>query len=72
MLTECGLVIVRQQGRERYCEAQLGQLGQVASWIEPYRKEWEHPFSALDHLLDQLQSKTMPKPKPKTKKRKGP
>jgi len=70
VLTECGLVIIRQQGRERYCEAKLGQLGQVASWIEPCRKEWEHQFSALDHLLDQLQSKS--KSKPKTKKRKRP
>jgi len=72
VLTECGLVIIRQQGRERYCEAKLAQLGQVASWIEPYRQEWEHQFTALDQLLDQLQSKPKSKTKPKTKKRKRP
>ncbi len=72
VLTECGLIIIRQQGRERYCEAKLAQLGQVASWIEPYRKEWEHQFTALGQLLGQLQSKTKPKTKPKTQKRKRP
>ena|SRR5579863_4769450 len=57
LLTECGLIIVRQQGRERYCEASLASLGQVADWIEPYREKWEQQFTALDQLLDQLQSK---------------
>ena len=56
VLTECGLVIIRRQGRERHCEARLAQLGQVADWIEPYRKLWEQQFTALDQLLDQLQA----------------
>src|SRR5579872_6819061 len=60
VLTECGLVIVRQQGRERYCEAKLNPLGQVASWIEPFLQMWEHQFSALDQLLDRLQSEQKP------------
>ena len=54
VLTECGLVIIRQQGRERFCEARLTPLGQVAEWIEPFRRNWEHQFTALDHLLEQL------------------
>ena len=62
VLTECGLIIIRQQGRERYCEAKLAQLGQVASWIEPFRQMWEHQFSSLDKLLDRLQTGS-----PKTK-----
>ena len=57
VLTECGLIIIRQQGRERYCEARLTPLGQVADWIEPFRQGWEQQFTALDQLLGQLQSK---------------
>ena len=29
ILTECGLIIIRKQGRERYCEARLQQLSEV-------------------------------------------
>src|SRR5580704_2529087 len=56
VLTECGLVTIRRQGRERYCEARLAPLGQVADWMEPFREMWDHQFAALDKLLDQLQS----------------
>ena len=54
VLTECGLVIIRRQGRERYCEARLTPLGDVANWIEPFRQMWEEQFTALDLLLDKL------------------
>jgi DNA-binding transcriptional ArsR family regulator len=57
VLTECGLIIIRQQGRERFCEAKLAPLGQVADWIEPFRQNWERQFSSLDQLLDQLQTR---------------
>src|SRR5271155_1462572 len=56
VLTECGLVVIRRQGRERYCEARLTPLGAVADWIEPFRQMWEQQFTRLDQLLDQLQS----------------
>ncbi len=54
ILTECGLIVIKQQGRERYCEAKLGQLKVVADWVELYRKQWEEKFSSLDKLLIQL------------------
>jgi DNA-binding transcriptional ArsR family regulator len=56
VLTECGLVIIRRQGRERHCEARLTQLGQVADWMEPFRQMWDRQFTALDQLLDKLQT----------------
>ena len=68
VLTECGLVIIRRQGRERYCEASLSSLGQVADWMEPFRQMWDHQFSALDKLLDQLQSGQTTKHNKKKKK----
>jgi DNA-binding transcriptional ArsR family regulator len=57
ILTECGLIVIKKQGRERYCEAKLQQLNEVSDWIEQYRKLWEGRFDALDNLLDQLRTK---------------
>ncbi len=30
ILTECGIIEIKQQGRERYCEARLEKLNEVA------------------------------------------
>jgi DNA-binding transcriptional ArsR family regulator len=68
VLTECGLVIIRRQGRERYCEARLAQLGQVADWMEPFRQMWDRQFTALDQLLDKLQTEQSTKSKSKKRK----
>ena len=54
LLTECGLIVVRQQGRERYCEARLEELAAVADWLEPFRKGWEYKFDKLDTLLAKM------------------
>ena len=64
ILTECGLIIIEQQGRERYCHAKLDKLNDVSMWIEQYRKIWDDRFESLDAVLDQLKSKQ------KTNKRK--
>jgi DNA-binding transcriptional ArsR family regulator len=69
ILTECGLVVIKQQGRERYCEARLEKLSEVSDWVETYRQFWTQKLDALEIYLDQLQTK----PKSKnhgTKKRK--
>ncbi len=55
ILTECGLIMIRQEGRERYCEVQPQKLAEVADWIEPFRKLWKHRFNKLDQLLEQMQ-----------------
>lgn len=34
ILTECGLITITQQGRERYCEAKFEKLSEVSDWIE--------------------------------------
>lgn len=54
ILTECGLVTIRQKGRERFCEAQLGQLNEVASWVDQCKKHWVGRFEALDNYLIEL------------------
>lgn len=57
ILSECGLVIVRQQGRERICEARLDQLKEVAAWIEQYRVFWNSKLDALELFLEKDQKK---------------
>lgn len=57
ILAECGLVVVYQQGRERYCEARPDKLNEVSDWVEQYRQLWEHRFDRLDDLLIEMQKK---------------
>lgn len=57
ILVECGLVAVRQQGRERYCEARPEKLNEVSDWLERYRSIWEERFDRLDEYLEEVQKK---------------
>ena len=57
ILKECGLVVVRKQGRERYCELRLDRLNEVAEWVEQSRKEWNQRLNRLDEYLSELQKK---------------
>jgi DNA-binding transcriptional ArsR family regulator len=57
ILAECGLVDVKQQGRERFCEARLDKLNEVSDWIEHHRKLWEEKLDALENYLNELQAK---------------
>ena len=55
ILNECGLISIKQQGRERYCEAKLDGLSEVSVWIEQYRKYWENKLDSLELYLDKIQ-----------------
>ena len=57
ILVECGVVVVRQRGRERYCEVQLDKLNEVSTWVEQYRATWEQRFDRLDETLNELQER---------------
>jgi DNA-binding transcriptional ArsR family regulator len=57
ILTECGLVVMKQYGRERYCEARLQKLSEVSDWVEQYRKIWTSRFDSLDDYLQKIQKK---------------
>jgi DNA-binding transcriptional ArsR family regulator len=52
ILTECGLIVIKQQGRERYCEAQLDKLSEVTDWVEQYRIFWTAKLDALGSFLE--------------------
>ena len=57
ILSECGLVVIKQQGRERYCEARLKKLNQVSTWVEQYRQVWETRFETLDKYIKKSESR---------------
>lgn len=57
ILTECGLIAIRQDGRERYCSIQPQKLSEVAEWIEPFRKMWEERLDKLGHVLKNMDKK---------------
>lgn len=65
ILTECGLIAITQQGRERYCEARLQKLSEVAKWVEQYSVFWNHKLDALQRFLENESGK-----KKKSKQRK--
>jgi DNA-binding transcriptional ArsR family regulator len=67
ILTECGLIVMQQQGRERYCQAKLDKLGEVSEWVENYRQFWNSKLDSLENYLKTLQSA---KKKSKTKSKK--
>jgi DNA-binding transcriptional ArsR family regulator len=54
ILAECGLIVIQQQGRERYCQMKWKPLHEVSDWIAPYRKHWENKLDKLDSYLNQL------------------
>ena len=58
ILAECGIISMKQQGRERYCYVQPRKLEEVADWLANFRKLWENRFDKLDELLVKLQTKT--------------
>lgn len=55
VLTECGLIEIKQEGRERYCTAKLDKLSEVNAWITQYRQFWEGKLDALEQYLDKIQ-----------------
>jgi DNA-binding transcriptional ArsR family regulator len=51
ILTQCGLITIKQVGRERYCEAKLQKLNEVSEWVEQYRVLWVSKLDALESFL---------------------
>ena len=65
ILTECGLIVIRQQGRERFCKGIPEKLSEVSDWLEPYRKLWAAKLDALESYLGEQETKKTTKPKGK-------
>lgn len=57
ILSECGLLTMKQQGRERICEARLEKLNEVNEWVAQYKQFWEDSFDSLERYLEEIQKK---------------
>jgi DNA-binding transcriptional ArsR family regulator len=64
ILTECGLIVIKQKGRERYCEAKLQKLNEVSDWVEQYKQFWNAKLDALENYLAEI----LPESRGQTKK----
>ncbi|HTF80155.1 MAG TPA: metalloregulator ArsR/SmtB family transcription factor [Cytophagales bacterium] len=58
VLSECGLIEIKQQGRARFCEPKLEKLEEVAAWIEPYKALWRDRFASLEEHLEKRKAKS--------------
>lgn len=56
ILIDCGLIKVKQQGRDRFCEAQLDQLSEVSLWVDQYKRHWENRLDALEKYVEKLKN----------------
>ena len=56
ILVQCGLINIRQQGRERFCEARLEKLNEVSDWVEQYRRFWTARLDALEEVISKKRS----------------
>ncbi|EPG75250.1 DNA-binding helix-turn-helix protein [Leptospira fainei serovar Hurstbridge str. BUT 6] len=52
ILQECGLISIKQNGRERYCEGKLKKLKEVFDWVEFYRGFWDKKLLSLKDYLE--------------------
>ncbi len=51
ILNECGLLNIRQDGRERFCEIKFDRLKEVANWIAQYQAFWNSKLDDLERHL---------------------
>jgi DNA-binding transcriptional ArsR family regulator len=63
ILTDCGLITIKQRGRERICEAQLDQLSEVSVWVDQYRQHWESKLDAMETYIEKLKKQRYGKQK---------
>lgn len=68
VLSECGLVTIRQHGRERVCSPEPAELRKVDRWLKGYRSFWA---GRLDSLGEHLEKKNKKHGHRSRKKKKG-
>ena len=56
ILSECELLNQTQSGREIYYHFNPQKMKEIADWLEPYRKMWEGRLTAMEDLLNEMQT----------------
>ena len=57
ILNECGIIVIEQVGRERFCKIRPDHLKQVSDWIGKYEDLWIQKIESFEKYLYQLKSK---------------
>ena len=57
VLERAGLISRSREAQWRPCRLAAAPLGEVAEWVEHYRRFWEESFDRLDEYLVELKEK---------------
>jgi DNA-binding transcriptional ArsR family regulator len=69
ILTACGLIEIRKQGREHYCQPRLENLHEVYEWVSAYKNYWKGKVNKSEiTLADHKANKKKKKKKSKKNK----
>jgi DNA-binding transcriptional ArsR family regulator len=51
LLENAGMIKSTEQGRERFCHANLGALNEIRDWLAFYDRFWDDSLKRLDSFL---------------------
>lgn len=57
ILSECDLLVPRQEGREIFYELKIDKMKEIDTWLDQFRKVMEDSFKRLDDVLNTLKNK---------------
>ena len=57
ILSECDLLIPKQEGREIFYELKIDKMKEIDAWLDQFRKIMEESFKQLDDVLHTLKNK---------------
>lgn len=57
ILHECGVIDIRQDGRERFCRVEPSNLKEVSDWIGQFTVLWEQRLDSFEKYVYQLKAK---------------
>ncbi len=57
ILTECDLLVPKQEGREIFYELKIDRMKEIDNWLDQFRKIMEQSFKQLDDVLLTLKNK---------------
>lgn len=56
ILSECGIIVFNQTGRERLCLIQPKELIPAFLWIKQYNKLWEDRIDSFENYINQMRT----------------
>ena len=58
ILTECQLLMQKQEGREMYYELNPSQMKEVDIWLDTFRQIWNKRFDKIESILKHNKKQT--------------